>query len=68
MAKQWIGFDIGDCSVKMVHVTGKEIKNTVVAELPDNIVDDGQIISMDAMADLSVNMRNRAVCQKRMQQ
>ncbi len=51
MAKQWIGFDIGDCSVKMVHVTGKEIKNTVVAELPDNIVDDGQIISMDAMAD-----------------
>ena len=63
MAKQWIGFDIGDCSVKMVHVAGKEIKNTVVAELPDNIVDDGQIISMDA-----VNMRNRAVCQKLMQQ
>ena len=59
MAKQWIGFDIGDCSVKMVHVAGKEIKNTVVAELPDNIVDDGQI---------SVNMRNRAACPKLMQQ
>lgn len=51
MGKQRIAFDIGESSVKMVHVSGKEIKNTVMAELPDNMVENGRILSPDAMAD-----------------
>lgn len=35
----------------MLQATGKEIKRAAVIELPDNIVDGGKIISMDAMAD-----------------
>ena len=58
MGKQRIAFDIGESSVKMVHVSGKEIKNTVAAELPDNMVENGRILSPDAMADfLRVNAK-----------
>ncbi len=45
------GFDIGEGTVKMLQAAGKEIKKSAVIELPDNIVDEGKIISMDAMAD-----------------
>ena len=45
------GFDIGESSVKMVQVSGKEIKKSLVCPLPDNMVEADRIISMDAMAD-----------------
>ena len=45
------GFDIGEGTVKMLQVAGKEIKKSAVIELPDNLVDEGKIISMEAMAD-----------------
>ena len=51
MGKQRIAFDIGESSVKMIHVSGKEIRNAAVAELPDNMVENGRILSPDAMAD-----------------
>ena len=51
MGKQRIGFDIGESSVKMVLVAGTEIKNAVTADLPDHMVENGSILSMDAMAD-----------------
>lgn len=46
-----VGFDIGDTSVKMVYFSGKELKAAVCAPLPDNMVSEGRILSMDAMAD-----------------
>ena len=51
LGKQRIGFDIGESSVKMVLVAGTEIKNAVTADLPDHMVENGSILSMDAMAD-----------------
>ena len=51
LGKQRIGFDIGESSVKMVLVSGTEIKNAVTADLPDHMVENGSILSMDAMAD-----------------
>lgn len=46
-----VGFDIGESSVKMVCFAGRELKKTVCAKLPDAMVANGRILSMDAMAD-----------------
>lgn len=51
MGRQLVGFDIGESTLKMVHASGREIKNCVVADVPDNTVKNGAIVSMDAMAD-----------------
>lgn len=51
MSKRYIGFDIGGGTVKMVYFSGKKLKKAVCAEIPDNIVSDGEIRAMDAMAD-----------------
>lgn len=46
-----VGFEIGDHSVKLVYFTGKELKKAVSVALPDAMVSNGRILSMDAMAD-----------------
>ena len=46
-----VGFDIGENSVKMAYYAGKTLKKTVMAELPDAMVSQGRILSMDAMAE-----------------
>lgn len=51
MSRQQVGFDIGESTLKMVHMAGGEIKACVAADVPDNIVKNGVIASMDAMAD-----------------
>lgn len=51
MGRQLVGFDIGESTLKMVHASGREIKNCVVADVPDNTVKNGAVVSMDAMAD-----------------
>lgn len=51
MGRQLVGFDIGESTLKMVHKSGGEIKTCVVADVPDNTVKNGAIVSMDAMAD-----------------
>lgn len=51
MGRQLVGFDIGESTLKMVHKSGGEIKTCVVADVPDNTVKNGVIVSMDAMAD-----------------
>lgn len=51
-----VGFDIGNNSVKMVYFSGKELKKAVTVELPDAMVEDGRILSMDAMADFIRDM------------
>ncbi len=51
MAKQIVGFDIGEKQVKIAVVSGKKLKTTVALDLPDNLVRGGEIVSMEAMAD-----------------
>ena len=46
-----VGFDIGENSVKMAYYVGKALKKAAMAELPDAMVSQGRILSMDAMAD-----------------
>ncbi len=51
MFGQMVGIDIGESQVKLVHMAGGRIKKAVTAQLPDNMVENGVIRSMDAMAD-----------------
>ena len=51
MGENLIAFDIGESQVKLIWYTGKTCKKAVCAALPDNLVANGEIISMDAMAD-----------------
>lgn len=51
MSKTVVGFDFGDRVLKMAVVAGGAVKKAVYAELPDNMMRDGVILSYDAMAD-----------------
>ncbi len=51
MGEKLVAFDIGESQVKLVYYDGKQAKRAVCAPLPDNLVLNGEIISMDAMAD-----------------
>ena len=46
-----VGIDIGEDSVKMLYCVSGELKKAAVVETPDNMVGQGRILSMDAMAD-----------------
>lgn len=48
---QLIGIDIGEREVKFVVCSGRNVKRTARVPLPDDLVSDGVILSMDAMAD-----------------
>ena len=49
--KKIVGIDIGGSSVKLAYFAGSTLKKAAMAPLPDNMVADGRISSMDAMAD-----------------
>lgn len=51
MAGNLVTFDIGQSHVKIVWYSGAVCRKAVSAVLPDNMVDGGEILSMDAMAD-----------------
>ncbi len=51
MSGNLIAFDIGESRAKLVWYSGKTRKKAVSAALPDNLVSNGEILSMDAMAD-----------------
>ena len=51
MSANLIAFDIGESQAKLVWYVGNSKKKAVCAQLPDNLVSNGEIISMDAMAD-----------------
>ncbi len=51
MSRQLVGFDIGESTLKMVQASDREIKACAVADVPDDIVKNGVIVSRDAMAD-----------------
>ena len=49
--KKIVGIDIGGSSVKLAYFAGSTLKKAAMAPLPDNMVADGRILSMDTMAD-----------------
>lgn len=51
LMKKIVGIDIGGSSVKLAYFAGSTLKKAAMAPLPDNMVADGRILSMDAMAD-----------------
>lgn len=44
-------FDIGESQVKIVSLSGGSVKKCQALELPDNVVSNGTVLSMDALAD-----------------
>jgi type IV pilus assembly protein PilM len=51
MGEKVIAFDIGESQLKLVWYNGSSRKKSVCATLPENLVTNGEIVSMDAMAD-----------------
>lgn len=51
MSKTVLGFDIGTCELKIVQWDGSSVRRAVMADMPDNLVKNGVIISYPAMAD-----------------
>ena len=51
MAGTITAFDIGESAVKIVTVSGGNVKKAVCLELPDNLVSDGMVVFNDAMAE-----------------
>ena len=51
MSENLIAFDIGESQIKLVWYAGGMRKKAVSVSMPDNLVANGEIISMDAMAD-----------------
>ena len=54
-----VGFDIGENSVKMAYFVGNELRKTACEDLPDAMMSDGRILSMDAMADFLREMAGK---------
>ncbi|MCF0142450.1 MAG: pilus assembly protein PilM [Parasporobacterium sp.] len=50
MAKINIGIDIGAGTLRLVQVSGSHMKKGVSVELPDSLVKDGRIVSIETMA------------------
>ena len=51
MPGQITAFDIGECMVKAVCLTGGKLKKVMAKELPDNMVSGVENVSMDPIAD-----------------
>lgn len=51
MAGTITAFDIGESAVKIVTVSGGNVKKAACLELPDNLVSDGMVVFNDAMAE-----------------
>ena len=51
MNDKLVAFDIGESQVHLVYYANKQVKKAICAPLPDNLVANGEILSMDAMAD-----------------
>lgn len=51
MSKTMLGFDIGACELKIAQYDGSTVRRALTAQVPDNLVKNGVIISYAAMAD-----------------
>lgn len=46
-----VSIDIGENALKMLYYSGDQVKKYIFAEMPNDMVRNGTIVSMDAMAD-----------------
>lgn len=59
MGKAYTGVDIGDSSIKLVVYDDNAIKNMVIEALPEGLIAEGHIVSLDAMADFIKGLTKR---------
>lgn len=52
MAKAVLGIDFGTNDLKLALVKGKEVRKTAVASVPQNLVKNGWVVSVEAMGEL----------------
>ena len=52
MAKSYLGIDIGAGHLKMAVFEGETVSHIVTAEMPDNLIKDGRLMSYETMADI----------------
>ena len=50
--KTYLGIDIGQKALKLALVSGGTVLKTAMAEVPDNLVRDGRVVSIETMAEL----------------
>lgn len=51
MAKTILGIDIGSESLKLVLFSGNKIKKSAIVPVPENVIKDGNVVSVEAMAE-----------------
>ena len=69
MAKKFVGIDIGHKTLKLALVSGKTIIKSAVVDIPENLVREGEVTSVEvvaelikiAMKDAGIKCRNAAV-------
>ena len=66
MAKKILGIDIGYDTLKLALLNGKTVKQTVVVDMPQNLVQEGRVVSPDSMGELikTTMKQNRISCGK----
>lgn len=52
MPKTFLGIDIGSDRIKMALVKNGQVKKVAVEAVPENVVKEGQVVSVDTMADV----------------
>jgi type IV pilus assembly protein PilM len=52
MAKSILGIDIGYNSLKLALVNGKQIRQTAVVDMPENLIKEGRVVSKETMGEL----------------
>lgn len=60
MGKTYTGVDIGTKTVKLAVCDGTSVKSIVVEDLPEGLMADGHLVSLDAMADFLKALVKRA--------
>lgn len=57
MPKPYLGFDIGTSAIHLALCSGSTVKRLINEPLPEGLVRDGTIVSMEAMADFIRDLR-----------
>ena len=69
MAKKILGIEIGNCRLKIAICSDYNLERLITADLPDNLVQEDEIVSWEAMAEFikevikenKISVKNAAV-------
>ena len=66
MAKTILGIDVGHNRLKLVLINGRHVKKHVILDMPENLVNEGRIVSPETMGEfLRVSMKENGIrCNK----